>query len=151
VYSWLTRIAINSALMILRRRRSRPEALLISLPEEGDGGSALEFKDSSSNPEQLCDLRQRKDRLLQAIRNLEFPLRAPIEAQLAGGHSVKEVADALNISVAAAKARLYRARVRLLERASVYSGTRKRVAVGVLDAGGHTNLKNREQQWTICG
>lgn len=25
VYSWLTRIAINSALMVLRRRRSRPE------------------------------------------------------------------------------------------------------------------------------
>lgn len=151
VYSWLTRIAINSALMILRRRRSRPEALLISSPEEGDGDSALEFKDSSSNPEQLCDLRQRKDRLLQAIRNLESPLRAPIEAQLAGGHSVKEVADALNISVAAAKARLYRARVRLLERASVHSGARKRVAAGVLDTGGHTNLKNREQQWTTCG
>lgn len=63
VYSWLTRIAINSALMILRRRRSRPEALLISSFEEGNGDSPLEFKDSSSNPEQLCDLRQRKDHL----------------------------------------------------------------------------------------
>ena len=37
VYSWLTRIAINSALMVLRRRRSRPEALLICSFEEGDG------------------------------------------------------------------------------------------------------------------
>ncbi len=64
VYSWLTRIAINSALMVLRRRRSRPEALLICSFEEGDGDSPLELKDSSSNPEQLCDLRQRKDHVL---------------------------------------------------------------------------------------
>jgi RNA polymerase sigma-70 factor (ECF subfamily) len=100
VYSWLTRIAINSALMVLRRRRSRLETLLICSFEEGDGDSPLELKDSSSNPEQLCDLRQRKDHLLKAIRNLETPLRAPIEAQLAGEHSVKEVAGTLNISVA---------------------------------------------------
>ena len=47
--------------------------------------SPLELKDSSSNPEQVCDLRQRKDHMLRAIRNLESPLRAPIEAQPAGG------------------------------------------------------------------
>ena len=144
VYSWLTRIAINSALMVLRRRRSRPEAFLICSFEEGDGDSPLELKDSSSNPEQVCDLRQRKDHMLRAIRNLESPLRAPIEAQLAGGYSVKEVADTLNISVAAAKARLYRARVRLLERASVHPAR-------FVDTGALANLKNREEQWTTCG
>jgi len=42
VYSWLTRIAINSALMVLRRRRSRPEAFLICSFEEGEGDSPLE-------------------------------------------------------------------------------------------------------------
>jgi RNA polymerase sigma-70 factor (ECF subfamily) len=151
VYSWLTRIAINSALMVLRRRRSRPETLLICSFEEGDCDSPLELKDSSSNPEQLCDLRQRRDHVLQAIRNLESSLRAPIEAQLARGYSVKEVADTLNISVAAAKARLYRARVRLLERASVHSGARKRAPARFDDTGTHANLKNREQQWTTCG
>ena len=151
VYSWLTRIAINSALMVLRRRRSRPEALLICSFEEGDSDSPLELKDSSSNPEQLCDLRQKRDHVLQAIRKLESPLRAPIEAQLAGGYSVKEVADTLNISVAAAKARLYRARVRLLQRALVHSGAGKRVPTGFVDTPVHANLKNREQKWTICG
>ena len=151
VYSWLTRIAINSALMVLRRRRSRPETLLVCSFEEGEGDSPLELKDSSSNPEQLYDLRQRRDHVLQAIRHLESSLRAPIEAQLAGGASVKEVADTLNISVAAAKARLYRARVQLLQRASVHSGKRKRVPSGFVDTGAHANLKNREQQWTTCG
>ena len=151
VYSWLTRIAINSALMVLRKRRSRPEAFLICSFEGGDGDPPLELKDSSSNPEQLCDLRQRKDHVLRAIRNLEAPLRAPIEAQLAGGYSVKEVADTLNISVAAAKARLYRARVRLLQRASVHSGARKRVPARFVDTGAYASLKSREQQWTTCG
>jgi RNA polymerase sigma-70 factor (ECF subfamily) len=60
-YRWLTRIAINSALMILRRRRSRPEALLISSFQEGDRDFPLEFEDTSSNPEELCDLRLRMD------------------------------------------------------------------------------------------
>lgn len=151
VYSWLTQIAINSALMVLRRRRSRPEALRMCSFEEGDGDSPLEFKDSSSNPEQLCDLRERRDHVLRAIRNLESPLRAPIEAQVAEGYSVKEVADTLNISVAAAKARLYRARVRLLERASVPSVARKRVPTSFVDTGARAHLKNREQQWTTCG
>ena len=142
VYSWLTRIAINSALMVLRRRRSRPAALLICSFEEGDVDSPLDVKDSSSNPEQLCDLRQRKDLVLQAIHNLESPLRAPIEAQLAGEYSVKEVAETLNISVAAVKARLYRARVRLLERVSIQSKARKLVPAGFVDTGTHANLKN---------
>lgn len=150
VYSWLTRIAINSALMVLRRRRSRPEALLICSFEEGGSDFPVELKDSSSDPEQLCDLRQRKDHVLRAIRNLESPLRAPIEAQFAGECSVKAVADTLNISVAAVKARLYRARLRLLERASVHSSARKRVPGGVGDTSAHANLKSRERQWTTC-
>lgn len=151
VYSWLTRIAINSALMVLRRRRTRPEALLVCSFEEEEGYSPLEIKDSSWNPEQLCDLRQRRDHVLQAISKLESRLRAPIEAQLAGGYSVKEVVDILKISVAAAKARLYRARVRLLERASVRSRTMKRMPAAVVDTRAHVNLTNREQQWTTCG
>ena len=55
--------------------------------EEGDDDPPLELKDSSSNPEQLCDLRQRKNHMLRAIRNLESPLRAPIEPQLSGEYS----------------------------------------------------------------
>lgn len=147
-YSWLTRIAINSALMLLRRRRSRPEALLVCSFEEGDSNFPMELKDSSSNPEQLCELRQRKDQLLKAIRKLESPLRAPIETQLAGEHSVKEVAETLSISVAAVKARLYRARLRLIERASVHSSASRRAPAGVANPSARANLKNREQQWT---
>jgi RNA polymerase sigma-70 factor, ECF subfamily len=121
VYSWLTRIAVNSALMILRKRRSRPEAPFICSFEEGDGHLPLDIKDSASNPEDLCDLSQRRKHLSDAIRKLEPGLRGPIEIQLAGDYSLKDIASALNISVAAVKARLYRARTRLATRVSMNS------------------------------
>lgn len=116
VYSWLTRIAMNSALMILRRRRTHPEVLLPSSFEEGDYQAPFEVKDAAYNPEQLYDLRQRSQHLLHAIRRLEPRLRAPVEIQLAGELPLKDVASALNISVSAAKSRLYRARTRLARR-----------------------------------
>ena len=85
---------------------------------------------------------------LSATLNLHYVHRSKLNSP--GGYSVKEVADTLNISVAAAKATLYQARVRLLQRASVHSGARKRVPARFVDTGAHANLKSREQQWTTC-
>jgi RNA polymerase sigma-70 factor (ECF subfamily) len=116
IYSWLTKIAINSALMILRRRRSRSGALLISSSHEEDGFVPMEIKDSAPNPEQVFDLRQRCKDLSHAIRTLEPKLRTPIELQLAGELSMKDIAEALNLSMPAVKARLHRARARLATR-----------------------------------
>jgi RNA polymerase sigma-70 factor (ECF subfamily) len=116
LYSWLTRIAMNSALMILRRRRTRPEIVVISSSEEGPDQLSLEAKDPGINPEQLCDIRQRWNQVLHSIRKLEPRLRAPVEIQLAEDLPLKDIAGALNISIAAAKSRLYRARTRLANR-----------------------------------
>lgn len=116
VYSWLTRIAINSALMMLRRRRTRREANAVSLSEGCDGYLPLEIVDKSSNPEQVCEVRQRCNRLVDAIQKLKPQLRAPIEIQLAHECSLKEIAEALKISLPAVKSRLYRARAQLVNR-----------------------------------
>lgn len=109
IYSWLTRIAINSALMILRRQRVRPEVLFDPQPDS----HSIQVIDSALNPEEACDLNQRHFRTLRAIRRLDPRLRAPIRMQLIHGSSMREISHALNISVAAVKARLYRARKRL--------------------------------------
>src|SRR6201993_1793562 len=69
VYSWLTRIAINSALMILRKRRRRAEVFTDSPVEEGEGYYP-EIRDSAPNPEQICDFRQRSSQLSRAIQKL---------------------------------------------------------------------------------
>jgi RNA polymerase sigma-70 factor (ECF subfamily) len=114
IYSWLTRIAINRALMILRRRRTRPEALFDPNPVAPTYAFAFEIRDSAPDPERICDLRQREVKALHAIRRLDGQLQAPIRMQATLGSSVKEISRALNISEAAVKSRLYRARRRLL-------------------------------------
>lgn len=113
VYSWFTRIAINSALMILRKRQTRREANSRSFLDGCDTYCPLEIEDKTPNPEQLCELRQRCNHLVSAIQNLPPHFRAPIEIQMADRRSMEELAKQLNISVPAVKTRLYRARVQL--------------------------------------
>ena len=125
VYSWLTRIAINSALMVLRRRRARPDTFFASSVEGEEGYPAREIADRAPNPEQLYAFRQWNNRLLNAIQQLEPRLREPIEIQLCHEASMKQIADTLNVSVSAVKARLYRARVHLSKRVPIHSGSRK--------------------------
>ena len=113
VYSWLTRIAINSALMILRRRRVRAEVFLESPVDEQDGNRALEVRDLALNPEQMWARQQRWIDVVCAIERLEPKLRAPIQVLLTRECSMNEIAQTLDITVAAVKARLHRARHRL--------------------------------------
>jgi RNA polymerase sigma-70 factor (ECF subfamily) len=112
IYSWLTRIAINSALMVLRRRRSRPETLFDPQQDTQEGTPRIEIAESSPNPEQICDWRQRSVRVLDAIHSLDPHLQAPIRMRMMDS-SMKEICCALNLSQAAVKARLHRARRRL--------------------------------------
>lgn len=113
IYSWLTRIAINSALMILRRRRVRPEILFDPQPDPQLESQVFQVKDNAPNPEEACYLKQRQVKIRRAIRRLDPHLREPLRLQLVQGLSVNEISGALDISVAAVKARLYRARKRL--------------------------------------
>jgi RNA polymerase sigma-70 factor, ECF subfamily len=113
IYSWLTRIAINSALMLLRRRRARPEILFDAQPDAQTETPYFEVKDSAPDPEQVYHLRQLRMRMLRAIRNLDSRLRTPLQLQMAKGSSIREIGQELNISEAAVKTRLHRARRRL--------------------------------------
>jgi RNA polymerase sigma-70 factor, ECF subfamily len=130
VYSWLTRIAINSALMILRKQRACPEVSFDPQPDDRYDAIVFEVKDSAPDPEELCVLHQRQLMTLRAMRRLSPHLRAPIRMQLIHEWSIREISRALNISETAVKSRLYRARQQLstlrgdLERSTAhpYSG-----------------------------
>ena len=113
IYSWLTRIAINSALLILRRRRARAEILFDPQCDAGSEAHSFEIKDSAPNPEQVYDLLQRRARLDRAIQDLNAQLRTPLEMQMTKESPIKEIGRALNISEAAVKTRLHRARRQL--------------------------------------
>jgi len=111
--SWLTRIAINSALMVLRRRRTRAEVQLEPASESGEPGLTIDVRDATLNPERLCDLRQRSYCALRAISKLSINLRVPMTTWIEQECSMKEVARTLDLSLAAVKSRLHRARKQL--------------------------------------
>ena len=107
--SWLTRIAINSALTMLRRRRSRPETSM----EFTDGGTwrNREFADQTEDVEEQYERHESVERLREAIRRLKPQLRALVEIHQLNDGSIKEAAELAGISVTAAKSRLFRARI----------------------------------------
>ena len=113
IYSWLTRIAINSALMILRKRRVRTEVLFDPQPDSQLQTLSFEVRDPAPNPEEAYDLDQRQLKTVRAIRRLHPRLQVPIRMQLMHGWSAREISRVLNISEAAVKSRLYRARQHL--------------------------------------
>ena len=111
--TWLTRIAINSSLMILRRKRSHPESSMEIT--DGDTWQHWEIADQTKNVEELYARQERVERLRRAICCLQPTLRNVIEIHQSNDRSVKEVAELAGISVAATKSRLLRAR-RILRR-----------------------------------
>ena len=113
IYSWLSRIAINAALMILRKRRARPEVSFDPQPDDRYETTFFEPEDPAPNPEEACDLHLRRVKTLLAISHLNPTLQAPIRMQMKHGWSVREISQALNISESAVKSRLNRARQRL--------------------------------------
>jgi RNA polymerase sigma-70 factor (ECF subfamily) len=107
--TWLTRIAINSALMLLRKKRTRLETSLESDLVD-DSGPHVQLVDPSPGPEKLYLQRERERNLRRAIRRLPSNLREVIEIRNARDASVSEVAGIAGISIAATKSRLLRAR-----------------------------------------
>lgn len=128
-YTWLTRIAINSALGILRKRRCRPETALEANSQREDEGPYGEFRDLAPDPEQVYAVQEEREKLMRAILRLPPELRKATQARITENCSVKEVACRLNISEAAAKSRLYRARVMLGSLAAVRCEPKAQIAV----------------------
>jgi RNA polymerase sigma factor (sigma-70 family) len=106
--TWLTRIAINSALMTLRKKRSSRQ-IPIDSGELGANGVGWDVLDPSANPEKLCAQREKERILREAIRELRPAIRQALEIQLRE-LSMGETARMMGVSVAAAKGRLFQGR-----------------------------------------
>jgi RNA polymerase sigma-70 factor, ECF subfamily len=119
-YTWLVRIAVNEALMRLRRRR--PERM-VSLDEDvktEEDSIPREIADWSPNPEQLYDQGELKEILQKTIQGLPPGFRTVFILRDVEDLSTEETADALGLSVPAVKSRLLRARLQLRERLTKY-------------------------------
>jgi RNA polymerase sigma-70 factor, ECF subfamily len=144
VFSWLTRIAINSALMILRRRRRRAEVFFDAPNGDSEEVAPWELKDDAPSPEHLYAFHQTFVRLNNALQRLGPRLRVPLEIHLGEDCSMSEIAQTLGITVAAVKARLYRARRRLA--ASKFAGLNGAKAIPELLYPGGIALKSTRPQ-----
>jgi RNA polymerase sigma-70 factor (ECF subfamily) len=119
-YTWLVRIAVNEALMKLRRRR--PERM-VSLDEEiktEEDSLPREVADWSPNPEQQYNQAELRDILTRTIQGLPPSFRTVFVLRDVEGLSTEETAEALDLSIPAVKSRLLRARLQLRERLSRY-------------------------------
>jgi RNA polymerase sigma-70 factor, ECF subfamily len=109
--TWLTRIAINSALMILPRKRARPETAMEFA--NGESWQKWEIADQAQDIEKLYAEHCRAERLRQAVSRLRPPLRSVVEIYHFDNISVNDTAGIAGISIAAAKSRLLRAKTLL--------------------------------------
>lgn len=106
--TWVTRIAINDALMLLRQRRANTR-----LQENNDGTeepSVLDPADKGPTPEQAFAETERRAAVLQAISYLRESLRTVALLRELQGLTSAETARRLGLTVTAVKARTFRAR-----------------------------------------
>ncbi len=119
-YTWLVRIAVNEALMKLRRRRPERTVSLDQEVQTDEDTMPREVADWSPNPEQQYNQAELKDILGRTIQGLPPSFRTVFVLRDVEGLSTEETAEALNLSIPAVKSRLLRARLQLRERLSKY-------------------------------
>ena len=118
--TWLYRIALNESLMTIRRRKGET----ISIDEEREDSeneqAPLQIVDWCCLPENELLGAETRRFLDGAVKKLSPALRAVFILRDVEGLSVRETAEALQISEAAVKTRLLRARLQLREELSAY-------------------------------
>src|SRR5882762_121331 len=119
-YTWLVRIAVNEALMKLRRRRPERTVSLDEDVKTEDDSLPREVADWSPNPEQLYNQSELREILSKTIQGLPTTFRTVFVLRDVEGLSTEETAAALDLSVPAVKSRLLRARLQLRERLGRY-------------------------------
>jgi RNA polymerase sigma factor (sigma-70 family) len=111
--TWLTRIAINSALMILRKKRNSLELATASTDDLEMSAVSYQIADRAPNPERRYAKSEEEQILRHAIHSLRPTLRKVVEVQHLQELSMRETAEEMCISVAAAKGRLFHAKAAL--------------------------------------
>ncbi len=111
--TWIVTIATNHSLMLLRKRRNRPETGLEIVTAEGKQVEIFQIPDPMPNPEQLYARHQASQSLSQAVRMLPPGFRLLVERYHRDEVKLVDAANAMGITAAAAKSRLLRARIAL--------------------------------------
>jgi RNA polymerase sigma-70 factor, ECF subfamily len=106
--TWVIRIAINDALMLLRQRRANTR--LEENNDDTEAPSVLDPAGRGPTPEQALAETERRAALLQAISHLRKSLRIVVLLRELLGLTSAETARRLGLTVSAVKARTFHAR-----------------------------------------
>lgn len=115
-YTWLVRIAVNEALMKLRKRRSDRTVPLDEPIDTGEDEVAREIAVWDQNPEDSYSRDELAHILEEAVQSLKPAYRTVFILRDIEEMSIEETAEALGLSISAVKSRLLRARLQLREK-----------------------------------
>jgi len=149
--TWLSRIAINAALMKLRKHRLWDVSLDESAETE-EPSARIEVEDQGPSPEQLYAQQEQQRILSEAMNQLTPGMRKAIELRELDERSTEETARIMGISVSAVKARVFHGRKKLRERLNHFVGsawTSGRVASGTI--GNTRHLSQDQVACNVCG
>jgi RNA polymerase sigma-70 factor, ECF subfamily len=110
--TWLTRIAMNEAFMLIRGRR-RVFEILPGSPDDDLKSISEAFIEQGPNPEESCWRREREELLTEAINRLGPKIRSTIFLRDVEQRSTEETAKILGTSITAVKARVFQGRRKL--------------------------------------
>ncbi len=119
-YTWIVRIAVNQALMKLRKRKSDRSVSLDDTIDTGENTVAREIAAWDENPEEQYGREELNQILTSAVDGLTPIYRAVFVLRDVDGLSTEETAEALELSVPAVKSRLLRARLQLRDKLTRY-------------------------------
>src|SRR5215471_15149103 len=115
-YTWIVRIAVNQALMKLRRRKTDKSVSIDETIDTGEDTVTREIAAWDEDPEQRFSREELGGILDSAVQSLEPLYRSVFVLRDIEELSTEETAEALGLSIPAVKSRLLRARLQLRER-----------------------------------
>jgi RNA polymerase sigma-70 factor, ECF subfamily len=121
-YTWLVRIAVNQALMKLRKRRPKDVSLDEDIQTE-DAAMPREIEDWGPSPEKRYAQSELASILSRVIGELDPSFRTVFQLRDIEELSTEETAEVLGLSVPAVKSRLLRARLKLRDKLNRYFRT----------------------------
>ncbi|MEP1740391.1 MAG: RNA polymerase sigma factor RpoE [Kangiellaceae bacterium] len=108
-YTWLYRIAINTAKNYLTARGRRPPASDIDSQDAESYGVGVALRENAS-PEKLMMRDQLKDVIFKTIEELPDDLKTAITLREIEGLSYEEIAESMDCPVGTVRSRIFRAR-----------------------------------------
>lgn len=124
IWPWMKRIAINNAIMWLRKHRSTREhetQLEDGYPQYAkDGTIQYPVFGWSVDPEEVALNSELSNQLHDAIQSLPYQYRVPLVLRDVEGYSIKQISSLLTLKEATTKTRIHRARLFVREKLSNY-------------------------------